>query len=173
MSGANYNGRQPNNSSYIKNFVFGQPPSLWKAINYLNPSGTITQVITPSSNLFKDVYLPGNLYIDGNIINPSDIILKENISEVDESVTNKLLNLNVKSFTYKKDSEHQIHYGFIAQEFEKEYDELVTIKPDINYKNIKAINYLEIIPLLVSKIQMMQKEIDSLKGRIEDLEIYS
>ena len=46
---------------------------------------------------------------------------------------------------------------------EKEFPELVSIKPDKNLANIKAINYLEIIPLLVNKIQLMQKEIDELK----------
>jgi hypothetical protein len=59
-----------------------------------------------------------------------------------------------------------IHYGFIAQDFEKEYPELVTIKPDKTKQNIKAINYLEIIPLLVSKIQIMQKEIDELREEL-------
>jgi hypothetical protein len=41
------------------------------------------------------------------------------------------------------------------------------VKPDNKYNNLKAINYLEIIPLLVDKIQMMQKEIDELKTHIK------
>ena len=62
-----------------------------------------------------------------------------------------------------------VHYGFIAQDFEKEFPELISVKPDNNMANIKAINYLEIIPLLVSKIQMMQTEIDELKIQIKKL----
>ena len=34
MSSANYNGRQANNTSYIKNFVYGVPANLWKTTTY-------------------------------------------------------------------------------------------------------------------------------------------
>jgi hypothetical protein len=45
------------------------------------------------------------------------------------------------------------HYGFIANEIETEYPELIEIKPDIKAScKIKSVNYLEIIPLLVHKI---------------------
>ena len=46
------------------------------------------------------------------------------------------------------------------------FPELVTIKPD-KKENIKAINYLEILPLLVGKIQKMQNEIDELKNKLQ------
>ena len=163
MSIANYNGRQPNNTSYIKNFIYGAPKSLLKIIRYTVGNVSLN-ALTPASVNYDNVYIPGNLYVDGNIVNPSDINLKENIDKVDENSTNKLLNLVVSKFNYKNDLTKKIHYGFIAQEFEKEYEELVTIKPDNNYANIKAINYLEIIPLLVDKVQRMQKEIDELKA---------
>ena len=160
---ANYNGRQPNNTAYIKNFVFGTPSNLWKAYSYVNSSGDSINVLTPTSDTYSNVYIPGDLYVDGNIISPSDIYLKENISTINEDKTNKLMNLLTKEFTFKDDPRKQIHYGFIAQDFEVEYPELVFTKPDKNLNNIKAINYLEIVPLLVNKIQLMQKEIDELK----------
>jgi hypothetical protein len=165
MSVPNYNGKQPNNSAYIKNFVYGAPISLWKLIRY-TVGGKSINALTPANENYNTVYIPGDLYVDGNIINPSDIYLKENINKVDKKITDKLLNLDVSSFCFKDDPKKNIHYGFIAQEFEKEYKELVTVKPDKKYANIKAINYLELIPLLVDKIQMMQKEIDELKLHI-------
>lgn len=163
MSIPNYGGRQPNTSAYIKNFVYGSPVSLWKIIRYTIGSISLN-ALTPVSENYNNVYIPGDLYVDGNIVNPSDIHLKQNIDKVDENTTNKLLNLVVSKFNYKSDLTKKTHYGFIAQEFEKEYEELVTVKPDNNYANVKAINYLEIIPLLVDKVQRMQKEIDELKG---------
>ena len=33
-STANYNGRQPNNTAYIKNYITGTPTSLWKTIKH-------------------------------------------------------------------------------------------------------------------------------------------
>jgi hypothetical protein len=164
--GANYNGKQPNNTAYIKNFVPGSPANLWKTDSYTSSDGVNYSVITTNSSNYESVYIPGNLFVDGNIINPSDINLKENISLINIKQTNKLLNIKASQFTFKGNGSNDIHYGFIAQEFENEYPELVTIKPDKNMKNIKAINYLEIIPLLVSKIQMMQKEIDELREEL-------
>ena len=79
------------------------------------------------------------------------------------------MNLKPSKFTFKDDPTNHNHYGFIAQEFENEYPDLISVKPDKNMANIKAINYLEIIPLLVSKIQMMQTEIDELKAKVNEL----
>ena len=157
MAQSNYNGKQPNNTSYIKNFVRGIPASLWKAINY----GSIEMVLTPTK--VNSVYIPGNLFVDGSIINPSDAILKTNISTLNEDITDKITNLKPSSFEFKDDPSKRIHYGFIASEFELEYPELIHYKPDNKYSKLKSINYLEIIPLLVHKIQKMQCEIDELK----------
>ena len=80
MSGANYGGRQPNNSAYIKNFYYGTPANLWTVIPYTKADGTIVSVITPTSSKIENVYIPGDLYVDGNIISPSDVNLKNNIN---------------------------------------------------------------------------------------------
>lgn len=166
MSTANYNGKQPNNTSYIKNFVYGAPANLWKPLKYTKTDGTVVSVITTTSPSYESVYIKGDLFVDGSIINPSDIHLKKNINPIDKNITDKIMNLNPLSFSFKDDPKNDIHYGFIAQELENEYPELIQNKPDANYYNVKAINYLEIIPLLVNKIQMMQKEINELKEKI-------
>ena len=106
--------------------------------------------------------------VDGSIVNPSDINLKDNIVEISSELTNNLINLKPVQYTYKTDK--KIHYGFIAQELETVLPELVVTKPDTsNSAQIKAINYLEIIPLLVGKLQKMQTEIDNLKLQIQTI----
>jgi hypothetical protein len=167
MSNANYNGKQPNNTAYIKNFVYGIPANLWKVLSYTKSDGTSESVITPSSPNFSNLYIPGDLFVDGNIVNPSDINLKQNIEAINIATTNKIMDLKPSSFTFKDDSSNNIHYGFVAQDLENEYPELIQTKPDSKYSKIKAINYLEIIPLLVNKIQLMQQEIDILKLKLE------
>lgn len=167
MGEANYNGRQPNNTAYIKNFVYGVPANLWKVIDYTKSDGTKEKVITPSSSKFESLYIPGDLFVDGSIINPSDAILKKNITSLNVEITEKLMNLKPSSFQFKDDPSSQIHYGFIAGELEIEYPELIHCKPDQKYSKLKSVNYLEIIPLLVHKIQIMQKEIDELKSKID------
>ena len=163
MSIANYGGRQPNSTAYVKNFIEGSPSVLWYPIKYLDPNGVTIGALIPSSSSNDNLIIPGDLYVNGSIINPSDLYLKENIKIIDSSLSDKLMNLRPTEFTFKDDKNHKKHYGFIAQEFENEYPELIASKPDQNIKNLKSINYLEIIPLLVGKVQDLQKEIDELK----------
>ena len=166
MNYANYGGRQPNRSAYIKTFIDDSTSSLWTILKYKNtPITPPVPVLTPSSNI-KSVYIPGDLFVDGNIISPSDINLKTNIELLDINITDKLMNLKPSSFVFKDDLHKNVHYGFIANELENEYPELVQNKPDLKYSNLKSVNYLEIIPLLVHKMQLMQKEIDELKDVI-------
>jgi len=78
------------------------------------------------------------------------------------------MKLRPTQFTFKSDMHKNIHYGFIAQEFEEHFPELVVSKIDKHVANLKAINYLELVPLLVYQIQKMQKEIDELKNQIKN-----
>ena len=170
---ANYGGRQPNETAYIKNFNDGSNPTLWTLKKY-NYKGATKLVIIPASARANSVYIPGDLFVDGSIVNPSDINLKDNIVEISSELTDNLINLKPVQYTYKSDNalkeDKQIHYGFIAQELETVFPELVVTKPDIsNSDQIKAINYLEIIPLLVGKLQKMQTEIDNLKIQLQTI----
>ena len=158
---ANYNTRQPNNTSYIKTFTSGTRGSLWKTQTLLG-----VNVITPSSAKYDNLYIPGNLTVDGIILNPSDVYLKDNIENLNEDISTNLMNIRPTQFVFKSDIDKKIHYGFIAQEFEEHFPELVASKVDKNIANLKAINYLEMVPLLVHQIQKMQKEIDELKEQI-------
>lgn len=164
---ANYGGRQPNDTAYVKYFVPGTPSNLWTTSKY-KYNGSKEQVITPSSKNYDNLYIPGNLFVDGSIVSPSDITLKENIVEISQELSDNIMNLKPIQYTFKSDikSEKQVHYGFIAQDFEILFPELVSTKPG-KLENIKAINYLEIIPLLVGKLQKMQNEIDELKRQIQ------
>lgn len=183
MSGANYNARNPNTTSNIRYFVQGRPANLWTTASYTDTSvspSVIETVLTPSSINYSNVYIPGNLFVDGSIINPSDLTLKDNIVEISAELSDAIMKIKPTQFTFKSDIQKQIHYGFIAQEFEAHLPELVSLKPNpnINYNptlnpninpNIKAINYLEILPLLVHKVQSMQQEIDLLKAIVKTL----
>ncbi len=163
---ANNFGKVASGTTYIKQFSYGCPINLWKTMVYKDLSDNVIPVITTASPQYQNVYIPGDLIVGGTITTPSDIYLKHNISLIDETKTDKIMNLKPSSFTFKNDATNHVHYGFIAQEFEKDFPELIAIKPDKDMENIKGINYLEIIPLLVSKIQTMQKEIDELKEKI-------
>jgi len=157
MKAANYSGKSSHTGS-AKHFVIGHHQQLWSA-SKINNEG----VLTPSGNIFNSVLIPKNLYVHGSIINTSDIYLKDNITDIDINDSNNLLNLIPRTYTLKSDSKKEQHFGFIAQEVEEVLPQLVHLKPDKQYPNIKAVNYLECIPLLVHQIQHMSKEIAALK----------
>ena len=156
---ANYGGRQPNNFQNIKQFVVsGGSQAIW--IYKKQPNGLRVQ--TPADNI-NPIYISSDLYVNGSIFNTSDEILKDNIISISETKTPNVLNLNPVKYSFKSDINNKIHYGFIAQDVEKIYPELVK-SSDLGYKTV---NYIEIIPLLLSKMKDMQGEIDELREQIE------
>lgn len=145
---ANYGGKQPTNTQSIKQFVVSQTSEqLWI---YKKINGLIYQTPYNSS---KAVYINNNLHISGCIFNSSNINLN-NIETIDNTEFDKLLNLNSVKYN---DNNQKKHYGFIAQEIKEIYPELV---------ERNSINFIEFIPLLLSKIKKMQTEINELKTKV-------
>jgi hypothetical protein len=155
----NYSGRQGDNTQNIKQFV----TSVVGIVNwvYKTITGSTTQVITPYDQT-KTVMIPKDLLVLGSINNPSDITLKDNIEPINLDDFNKL---NPVSFTFKDDDKNKKHYGFIAQELETVYPELVT-NTELGFKSV---NYIEMIPILLSQMKNMQMEIDKLKDEIQKM----
>ena len=87
--------------------------------------------------------------------------------EISSELSDNIMNLKPMQFTFKADNKSQVHYGFIAQEFETQFPNLVSSNQD-NQSMHKSINYLEIVPLLVGKLQKMQSEIDELKTQLSN-----
>jgi hypothetical protein len=158
---ANYGGRQPDNFQNIKQFVFGVGSQVIWVFKKLS-SGLIVQ--TPADR-FKPVLINSDLYVNGSIFNPSDKNLKTNIEPITDDKSNSIINLEPVEFNYKDDKLQKKHLGFIAQDVQKIYPELVTG----GQNDVKSINYVEFIPLLVLKIQNQQKEIDELREQINEL----
>ena len=158
---ANYGGRiQPQGN--IKQFVIGLGTVLsW---TYKTQSSGLTVQTTSDQN--TPVYFNSDLYVAGNLYNTSDAKIKSDIISISNNKSNNVLSLNPVEFTYNSDkSPKRVHYGFIAQEVEKVYPELV--KNGIGgYKNV---NYIEVIPLLLSKMKDMQNEINELKSVVKEL----
>ena len=155
---ANYGGRQPDNTQNIKTFnIYDVGTATWV---YKKLSNSNTSVITPS-NQNKTVMIPKDLLVLGSINNPSDINLKNNIEKIDNSQFEKL---NPVSFQYKNDIQQKKHFGLIAQELETIYPELVT-----NNTGFKSVNYVELIPIILSQMKRMQQEIDKLKEELNEI----
>lgn len=155
----NYIGRIANPSATIKFFDEATSSPLW-TISTKSHLSLDYSVITPIS--INNLLIPGTIFCL-NLVTPSDASIKENIEPIDTEISDKLLNLKPSTYSFKKDTKKTPHYGFIAQEVEQELPNLVKEMQDKNYGKIKTVNYLEMIPLLIDKMQKMQKEIDDLK----------
>ncbi len=162
----NYNGRQPDNIQGIKQFtssVSGLALWMYKKIQ-------IQTFITPADQT-KDVYIPKDLYVIGSLNNPSDARLKENIEPINKREYNSIMEITPIKYSYISDDSKKIHYGVLAQEVETCLPALVSSIENIvdsSTSHIKTVNYIELIPLLIRKMQEMQKEIDSLNERLND-----
>jgi hypothetical protein len=87
----------------------------------------------------------------------SDIRLKDNIEELNDNHLDKLNKLVPKSYVFKNDGLN--HFGFIAQEVEKVFPNLVNVDSD----GMKSVNYLEMIPLLLHKINYLERKLEEIK----------
>ncbi len=153
--GINTNVKQFNTSSGCS--------ALW-AFN--NPTKTITPTVKGA-----DVLIQGDLTIMGSIYNPSDVNIKENIEILTDDDVKFVSELKPVKYNYIYDSVKKTHFGLIAQEVSLVAPNLVCetqhsrISQDDNISNdtIKAVNYIELIPILLAKMNMMQNEINQLK----------
>ena len=121
-------------------------------------------------------YFNGNVKIIGTLTTSSlalagDIRLQENVTQLNSRNSVDLLSrLNPVSFTLKTDNTSEdtpsrsSHYGFVAQEVKEIAPELV-IEDGAGYLSV---NYVELIPLLIMKIQELSTEVDKLKVQVKN-----
>lgn len=108
----------------------------------------------------------------------SDYRLKENIKPIEPESIDNIMNLNVVKYNLKQrtidvgdtakvpeyyytdDSNflERTHYGLIAQELQQLYPDLVYEGKD----GYLSVNYMEIIPILIKKIQELELKIDKM-----------
>tara|TARA_R110001592_G_scaffold5683_10_gene31210 strand:- start:1033 stop:1434 length:402 start_codon:yes stop_codon:yes gene_type:complete len=88
----------------------------------------------------------------------SDIRLKSSICDLTKDDLDKLNKVVPKSYRFRNDNNK--HFGFIAQDIEKIFPYLVSIDSD----GMKSVNYLEMVPLLLHKINDLERKLDEIKN---------
>jgi hypothetical protein len=107
----------------------------------------------------------------GNSFNTrSDRRLKNNIVDLDSSSISKYLKLRPVTFYWNPDKQRdtKLQYGFIAQEIESIFPEMVNTGTDA--MQTKSVNYQALHALSLKVIQAQQTEIEALKNKQSDLE---
>jgi hypothetical protein len=110
-----------------------------------------------NTNPFSITTATGNTWTfdttTGLFTGPSDIRLKHSVSPLDSSALVKILSLNPVTYKYnwQKDVDPLVP-GFIAQEFETVFPDMVKTDPETGYKSL---SYVSLIPYTVKAIQEM------------------
>lgn len=134
-------------------------------------------------------YFNGNVYVSGTITSTSDESKKTNINSLNGALS-LIGQLKPKTYNYINDADLRLpeekQYGFLAQDLEKVMPELVKTVETVGHKEvevdgemvsqpyetgeIKTVNYMAMIPVLVQGMQEQQKLIEEQAKRIEELE---
>ena len=89
----------------------------------------------------------------------SDENLKSNIIDLDSDILSKLLNVRTISYTLNNDESEKTRIGFIAQDLEQYFPELVTTRAD----GYKAVYYAQMSSVIVEAIREMNFKIDGIQ----------
>ncbi len=114
--------------------------------------------------------LEGATFID-NLMMSSDLRLKTKV-ETMENMNLRLLQLKPSTYYYKETDQiknriltKRLQFGFIAQEVEKVFPNLVVTDED----GMKSMDYIGMIPVLVQALQKQQQDIDALTKLVAEL----
>jgi hypothetical protein len=110
------------------------------------------------------LYISGNCYATQFYV-PSDIRLKNDIQPLDNTLE-KIMKLRGVTFKYNNDVSGKKQIGFIAQELEEIFPELVTTGED----GFKGVSYSNVTAVLLEGIKQQQKQIEDLNSRLTALE---
>ena len=143
----------------------GSPTGFFTANNaFVIGNGTADNA---RSDAFKvkfngDTTISNDLTVSGDIVVSSDARLKANIVSLGSTLA-KLLLIDGKSYTMKKNGKQKI--GVLAQDIQKVFPELVTTDD----KDMLAVNYQGLVPVLINALKEQQSEIDELKEMFKEL----
>ncbi|MDD3663401.1 MAG: tail fiber domain-containing protein, partial [Candidatus Pacebacteria bacterium] len=102
------------------------------------------------------------------LISTSDERLKTNIEDLPSDTLDKLLNIKTVTFNWLNGNNDQTNIGFIAQDLEQYFPELVYTGNDEN--NYKGVNYANMTPVLVEAIRELDLKVEGLSSLDTEVE---
>lgn len=135
-----------------------------KLMDTSNASGIGTggcMTVMGGASISKDVY------VGGIITSSSDIRLKDNIQPLlhgRRNIMNEMDAIRTVKYTYKNDPAKQQHIGFIAQDFEGRFPELLR-RPDEN--GYYTLDYTKVTVLLLECVRELREELRQLKRKLQ------
>jgi len=108
-----------------------------------------------------DATVGNDLTVSGDIVVNSDMRLKANIISLGSTLY-KLLQIDGKTYTMKRDATKKQKIGVLAQDIEKVFPELV-----IENKGIKSVNYQGLVPVLINALKEQDAKIKAQDAKMK------
>ena len=111
------------------------------------------------------VMFNGDVTLAGNLAVNSDARLKANIISLGGTLS-KLLKIDGKKYTKKKDKNQKLNIGVLAQDIEKVFPELVS-----ESNGIKSVNYQGLVPVLINALKEQDLKMKDQDSRMKDQDL--
>jgi hypothetical protein len=137
-----------------------------KTINVLSTENATGVGTGGSLTVFGGASITKDIYVGGTVTSSSDIRLKTNIEEFDNShILDKIENLRTIRYNYIDDESNTPYVGFIAQDFVEEFPDFVRC-PDGGYYSL---DYQKISVILMECVKELKREVKFLKTELQEL----
>lgn len=160
-------GNAPSAKLQVKgsNILLQTPYTYCSSLEF-NVTSQSPRIKPASSVVFYKIDNSGYANIEcGSLTQSSDSTLKTNIKKIEGDVLEKVCKLDGYTYNWKSDKDGQTQVGFIAQEVEKVFPELVET---VDSSNVKLMSYIGMIPYLLEAIKAQQIQIDALKEQLDE-----
>jgi hypothetical protein len=132
-------------------------PTQTADLQYWEGVGGVVAYVTKDTDFYNENGVYGTA---------SDIRIKENV-ETARSYTDDLMKLRVVKYSLKQEqSDKPTHLGFIAQEVEEVFPNMVATSKRDEIEDFKSIKMSVLIPMLVKTIQEQEKRIKELEAKL-------
>ena len=142
--------------------------SAWEPNDRLVVIGNGTGSSTASRSDALIMYKNGNTTVSGvwsgpGFVTLSDVRLKQNIAPLEVEI-HKLMQLKTYQYQLINQPQKVLHYGLLADEVAQIFPNLVhSLTPE---NELKGLNYMELIPVLIQMVQKQQEQINVLENKI-------
>jgi hypothetical protein len=134
------------------------------------PAGSVAGSFSGKVNISGDTTITGKLTVTGTIngvvVGSSDARLKEDVKDARYGLA-ELMQLRPVSFKWKDKRSPDLQRGFIAQELQQVFPELVSTDTE---SGMLQVNYLGLLPVAIKAIRDQQEVIRRQEARLEALE---
>ena len=111
-----------------------------------------------------DATVGNDLTVEGDVVINSDMRLKANILSLGSTLY-KLLQIDGKTYTMKRDATKKQKIGVLAQDIEKVFPELV-----VENKGVKSVNYQGLVPVLINALKEQDGKMKEQDAKMKEQE---